>query len=79
MRYLCSEPRAALPRRRGIGRRSGPTATPAFEPAFELSRALPALSSSSASKPSSQRLAPSYGGKCSRTELYDINTNIFIT
>ena len=38
------------PRDRGLAKRSGPTATPAFEPAFEFSRALPSLSSSSASK-----------------------------
>ena len=35
------------PRDRGLAKRSGPTATPAFEPAFEFSRALAALSSSS--------------------------------
>ena len=47
----CARNRALpRPRDRGLGMQSGPTATPAFEPAFELSRALPSLSSSSASK-----------------------------
>ena len=41
------------PRDRGLAKRSGPTATPAFEPAFEFSRALAPLSSSSASSSSS--------------------------
>ena len=51
------------PRRRGIGKQSGPTATPAFEPAFELSRALPALLSSSASKYFFQRLLRASTGR----------------
>ena len=50
MRYVCSEPRVPRPRDRGLAKRSGPTATPAFEPAFEFSRALAALPSSSASE-----------------------------
>ena len=50
MRYVCTEPRVPRPRVRGLAKRSGPTATPAFEPAFELCREMPSLSSSSASK-----------------------------
>ena len=57
-RYVCSEPRTPRPRNRGLGKRSGPTATPAFEPAFEFSRALVALSSSSASGSSSNASRP---------------------
>ena len=76
MRYVCSEPRVPRPRDRGLAKRCGPTATPAFEPAFEFSRALAALSSSSASGPP-PTLASSVDGTCSCTELYDINTNIY--
>ena len=50
MRYVCSEPRAPRPRDRGLGTRSGPTATPAFKPALEVTWARAPLSSSSASK-----------------------------
>ena len=50
MRNVCAEPRAPRPRDRDLGTRSWPTATPAFEPPFELCRERTSLSSSSASK-----------------------------
>ena len=56
--------RASRPRDRGLGTLSGHTATLAFEQAFETGRALPSLSSSSASKLFFQCFPPTHPSWC---------------